>query len=380
MNQTTSLVPARPDPVNPVECRETRLRLIRRIRISGAIKILIAAVLGLSISAHAQTETVDSSAFRNFPPPSTISKEAQEFLASPPKDNIATTVPLTAEAWKEFQAEQNRLFAAPIDAAARERGLVIEKKALAGRTVYVVTPKNLLENKKGKILLHAHGGAYVLNAGKAGLYEAILVAANSGYQLYSVDYRMPPDHPFPAAVDDMVVVYSELLNQHAAKEIAIFGTSAGGSLAAATTLAIRDKKLAMPAAVAMNTPWSDLEKNGDSYVLNEGVDPILVTYDGALAAAAKLYAGGEDLKNPLLSPINADYSKGFPPTLLSSGTRDLFLSNTVRLHRKLRAAGLESELHVFEGMWHGFMYVPETSALMKEFGLFFDKHLLGTGR
>jgi acetyl esterase/lipase len=186
---------------------------------------------------------------------------------------------------------------------------------------------------------------------------------------------MPPEHPFPAAVDDGVAVYRELLESYGAEDIAIFGTSAGGGLAAAVTLAARDAGLPLPAAVIMHTPWTDLSKTGDSYFTNDRVDPIIPTYDGQLAAAAKLYAGDAGLKHPLVSPVYADYGPGFPPALLSTGTRDLLLSATVRLHRELRRAGVPAELHVFDAMWHGLSNMPEGQELQTEVLAFLAEHL-----
>ena len=108
---------------------------------------------------------------------------------------------------------------------------------------------------------------------------------------------MPPEHPFPAAVDDAVAVYKALLKSYQAQNIGIFGGSAGGGLAAATVIAARDSGLPLPGAVALNTPWSDLSKTGDTYFTNEWVDTQLPTYEGPLGAAARLYAGKYDLKH-----------------------------------------------------------------------------------
>jgi alpha/beta hydrolase fold len=136
--------------------------------------------------------------------------------------------------------------------------------------------------------------------------------------------------------------------------------------------------LPLPGAIAPATPWSDMTKTGDTYFANEMVDNILVSNDGWLADAASLYANGHDLKDPMLSPVYGDL-QGFPPTILTSGTRDLFLSNTVRVHRKLRAAGVVADLIVFEGQSHAqYLFVPdatEAKEYFTEVTAFFDKHL-----
>jgi len=143
-------------------------------------------------------------------------------------------------------------------------------------------------------------------------------------------------------------------------------------------LRARAEKLPLPGAIAPGTPWSDMTKTGDSYFTNDGIDNVLVSNDGFWGAAAKLYANGHDLKDPQLSPVYGDMH-GFPPTILTSGTRDLFLSNTVRVHRKMRQAGVEAQLQVFEGLSHAQYYrditSPETIDYNTEVARFFDKHL-----
>jgi epsilon-lactone hydrolase len=162
------------------------------------------------------------------------------------------------------------------------------------------------------------------------------------------------------------------------KNMAIFGTSTGGAMTLAMVLRAQQEKLPLPAAIAPGTPWSDLTDTGDTYKSNEWVDNVLVSWDGWLGRAAKLYANGHDMKDPQLSPIYGDF-RGFPPTILTSGTRDLFLSNTVRTHRKLRRAGVEADLNVYEGMSHAqYMFdvnAPENKEAFVDIARFFDAHL-----
>ena len=229
------------------------------------------------------------------------------------------------------------------------------------------------------MLLHLHGGVRVLNPGEAGTREAILMAGLARFRVVSVDYRMPPDFPFPAALDDTVAVYREMLKTLPAGRVGIFGCSAGGSLTLTTLLRAEVEGLPMPGAIAPGTPTVDLSKTGDTLFTNALVDNVLGTQDGFIRATALLYAAGRDLKDPLLSPIYGDV-RGFPPTILTSGTRDLYLSNTVRMHRKLRAAGVEAVRQVWEGQSHA-QYLadvtaPETLEYHHEVARFFDLHLL----
>lgn len=156
------------------------------------------------------------------------------------------------------------------------------------------------------------------------------------------------------------------------------GTSAGGGLTLAMVLKAKLDKVPLPGAIAPGTPMSDVTKAGDTFQTNAMVDNILVSPDGFCDAGTKVYANGLDFKDPMLSPIYGDM-KGFPPTILTSGTRDLLLSNTVRVHRKLRQAGIEATLQVFEGQSHAHYLrddtAPETKEVFSEIARFFDRHL-----
>ena len=190
-----------------------------------------------------------------------------------------------------------------------------------------------------------------------------IAARRSGLRTWAVDYRMPPDHPYPAPLDDCLAVYRALLEQVPPDQVVLSGASAGGNLAAATLLRARADAVPFPAALVLVSPEIDLTESGDSFATNAGVDYMLV--DG-LAASIALYAGEHDLSDPLLSPLFGDLT-GFPPTFLQTGTRDLFLSNTVRMHRRLRDAGVDAELHVWEAMPHGgFFGAPEDDEVAAE--------------
>lgn len=198
-------------------------------------------------------------------------------------------------------------------------------------------------------------------------------------KVISIDYRMLPDYPFPAGLDDVIAVYKEVLKTHSPNNIGMFGTSAGSGLTAAAMFKLKELNLPQPAVIGLGTPFMDITKTGDSYFTNQGLDNFLVTYDNLLKSIAQLYSGAHDMKNPLISPIYGDFSKGFPPTILTSGTRDLFLSNTVRTYQKLREADIEAYLQVFEGASHAFylqvLDSPESKLAYQEMARFFEKHL-----
>lgn len=259
-----------------------------------------------------------------------------------------------------------------------EKNASVVPKEIQGVPVRWVTPAKVDPEQANRLFVHVHGGGYVVGAGVAGLREAILIAHEASMPVVSIDYRMPPEHPFPAAVDDVTEVYRALLRNRPAKAMAIGGTSAGGGLALAATHRFIELGLEVPGAIYAGTPWADLTKTGDSQFTNEGLDRIIVTYDGLIRAAAEIYAGGHSLRDPLISAVYGDFH-GFPPTYLVTGTRDLLLSDTARTHRKLRAAGVIADLNVYEGLSHAeYMLVPggfEYEQTYSELKAFLLEHL-----
>lgn len=254
----------------------------------------------------------------------------------------------------------------------------VDKDEIEGVSVYRVTPTDVDARHENHLFSYVHGGAYVVGSCEGGLAEAIVIALRAKMRVLSVDYRMPPQHPFPAGLDDVVTVYQHLLRTQPAKSMALGGTSAGGGLILAAVHKFIKLGLGLPGALYAGTPWTDLTKTGDSYYTNEGIDRLLVTYDGLLQGAARLYAGNNDLKDPLISPIYGNF-QGFPPTFLVTGTRDLFLSNTARAHTALRAAGAVADLLVYEGASHGDYALeadsPESQQTYSELNAFLLQHL-----
>lgn len=328
------------------------------------------AALGL----FAQTFAPRSVPARSIPVPDDVSPELQKIIAQPGNANSA---PQTTQEWKAMIQKADEGAAKEIPDLEKQFHVNVQSATMAGVHVYHVTPENIPEANRGRLLMHVHGGAYVVFGGLAATSEAILVAHYAGIDTVSVDYRMPPDYPFPAAVDDSVAVWKELIKTHNPRSIGMFGTSAGGGLTLATVLKLKELREPLPGALMAGTPWADLSKTGDTEFTNEYIDDVLVKYDGDLGASARLYAGSHDLKEPLLSPVYGDLT-GFPPTVLLSGTRDLFLSDTVRVHQKLLRAGVDAQLLVFEGESHA-QYLdhetPESAAALSEVAQFFDRHL-----
>ncbi len=315
---------------------------------------------------------------RVIPVPDDVSPQLQAAIGAGYRSPAWNLNPKSAAEWKDMVAKLAAPAAAAQPALRARLGVTMQETTLNGVRAYIIQPKVIPPANRNRLLVHVHGGGYVFGPGDAGTQEATLMAAFGGFKVISFDYRMPPDFPYPAAMDDAMAVYRAALKMQTPNRIAIFGTSTGGGMTLAMILRARAEGLPLPAAIAPGTPWADLTETGDSYKTNEWLDNILVSYSGYLTHAAQLYANGHDLKDPQLSPIYGDFH-GFPPAILTTGTRDLFLSNTVRTHRKLREAGVEASLQVFEGMSHAqYQFdanAPETKEAFTEIAQFLDKHL-----
>lgn len=227
---------------------------------------------------------------------------------------------------------------------------------------------------EAKVVLYVHGGGYVM--GSAGSHRDVTgrLSKAAGARVLSLNYRLAPEHPFPAPVDDAVAAYRWLLAQGISPgNIAVAGDSAGGGLAIATLLALRDAGEPLPAAGIGISPWVDMEGTGESMTTRAAVDPV-VQKEGLLGMA-KLYLGDADPKNPLAAPLHADLA-GLPPLLLQVGDAETLLDDSTRLAERARAAGVDVTLKVWDEMphvWHLFAPIlPEGRQAIDEIGSFFQ--------
>lgn len=303
---------------------------------------------------------------RRFPAPASISEKAQAWLSLQPPASPYPALDDT-EGWlARIKASDQGLSMfirndLPVES---------EERDIDGVRTYVVRAPEVPDDPSTPIYLDIHGGALISGGGEACRAMASGSALTTGMIHWAVDYRMPPLHPYPAPLDDCMTVYRRLLTERDPADIIVGGGSAGGNLSAALIARAKDEGLPMPAGLVLLTPEVDLTESGDSFQTNLGVDNIL---SGSLMPANLLYANGHDLAHPYLSPLFADVT-GWPPTFIQAGTRDLFLSNAVRMHRKLRTAGVDAELHVFEAMPHGgFGGAPEDAEMTAERRRFLDR-------
>ena len=314
---------------------------------------------------------------RSVPPPRGVSDTARRYLATP--FPIADWPPVSeVAAYRKQIAEVDAGFAAARAQALASLPVEVAVQRMNGVPVYTGVPRRLAAGRRDQAVVFLHGGGMIVFGGELVRGTAAESALQFECRSYAVDYRMPPDHPYPAPVDDCVAAYRAIIERHEPRNVIVAGSSAGGNLAAALALRLRDAGLPAPAALVLLTPEVDLTESGDTFQTMAGLDNVL---KHSLMQVNLLYAGGHDLKDPYLSPLFADFTRGFPPSLIQTGTRDLFLSNAVRLHRALRRAGIETELHVWEGMPHGGFggNAPEDTEVTAEIRQFVAKHWGRTG-
>jgi phosphinothricin tripeptide acetyl hydrolase len=224
----------------------------------------------------------------------------------------------------------------------------------------------------GRVVLYLHGGGYVIGSPRSHRHLAAAIASAGAANALLLDYRLAPEHPFPAAVDDAVAAYRWLLDQGIApRHIVIGGDSAGGGLTVATLLALRDASVPLPAGGVCISPWVDLTCSGESYRIKAEADPIVKS--GPIEEMARAYLGDRDRRAPLASPLFADL-RGLPPLLIHVGSEEVLLDDAVELSERARQAGVTAALEVWDEMihvWHWFLpMLDEAQAAVDSIGRF----------
>ena len=307
---------------------------------------------------------------RVVPVPATISPEARKMLAQAASD---AAVPQTLE---ERRSGTDKWQAGAGEAMKKMYPANVESATVAGVPVRIVTPPRIAADKRDRVLVNLHGGGF--NSDSGSLTESIPIANLTGTKVIAVLYRLAPEHPFPAGLDDAVAVYKELLKTYSSRNIGVYGTSAGAILTGELTAKLKKLNLPLPAATGIFSGMGDFSQVGDSNALFA-----LNGFSGHLdpprpgAHDADDYTGTTDLRDPVLSPLYADLS-GFPPTLFITSGRDLLQSGTTILHRAYLRAGVHAELVVFEALPHAFWNnpgLPETREAHHLMAAFFDARL-----
>ncbi len=305
---------------------------------------------------------------RVVPMPTTISPEAQKWLESLThqkhgKQTLAERRASTDE-WRKFGSAD----------AKKHYPVNIEETSIAGVRTDIITPLEMPEANRSRVLINLHGGGF--NSDSGSLIEGDPIANLAKTKVVSVYYRLAPENPFPAAVDDVVAVYRELLKTYKPGSIGIFGTSAGAILTCEVVVKLKQLRLPLPAALGVFSGRGDYTRMSDS---NQ-----LFTLDGFPGESSPRdpnnggddeYVGKTDRHDPVLSPLFADW-KGMPPALLVTSTRDILLADTSTLHRTMLRAGVDARLVVFDSLPHAFWYhfdFPETREALEIMANFFDE-------
>jgi acetyl esterase/lipase len=309
---------------------------------------------------------------RVIPVPKTVSPEAQKWIARQiPDIDAPSTFSLTERRRRtDLSREKNGKIALEKYPARVAAG------SMAGVPVTIVTPLPGDTPAKHFVLINIHGGAYEYDC--CSLTESIPIASLMRAEVVAVSYRLAPEHPFPAGVDDVIAVYRALLKSHSASEIGIYGTSSGAVMTGEVAMKLKRLGLPQPAALGIFSGFGDFTQQGDSqsFFTGAGLAGYLTPAAG-LMDVQTAYVGSTRLDDPLLSPMKGDLS-GLPPTLFLTSTRDWFLSSTSLFDRAMLRAGDDPELVVFDGLNHAFWVnptLPESDEAYHIAAKFFERHL-----
>jgi epsilon-lactone hydrolase len=306
---------------------------------------------------------------RIVPVPETVSPEAQRSLVPEPAERKD---PNAASEHAQVDRQTSlEIYRAQYPAE-------ISSSTIAGVPVHIVTPLPIPADKADRVLINLHGGGFTTDSGS--LIESVPVANLTQTKVVSVLYRLAPEHPFPAAVEDTVAVYKELLKTYKPEKIGIYGSSAGAVLTPEVAVQLKMSGIPLPGALGVFSGGGDVTKTGDSQFIY-GVGGLKGAPDTRPKGVQWIgvYVGSADPKNPVLSPYFADLH-GMPATLFMTSTRDMLLSDTTILHRAFLRAGVDAQLVVFEGLNHCFWYnptLPESREADEIMAKFFNKVLGG---
>jgi acetyl esterase/lipase len=303
------------------------------------------------------------------PPPAGLSEAAKKVWVNLPQLPLPTNNPKALAAFRKM----TRL----AEDAAFEKlktPYSMMDRVINGITTLWITPPQL--KHKDKVMIFLHGGGWIVNSRKTQLKFQTDVASSLGMRVVSIEYPLVPEHPYPAALNDIVAAYKGIIKEYGAKNTGLFGTSAGGGLALATLLRLKADGLPFPAASAPLSPGADFTASGYSFRRVGLQDPILPPYGGY--TAMKAYVGKADPMDPLVSPVFGDYT-GMTPLFLLCGTAEIVASDAIRVAARARKQGCDVTLLVSDGMWHvpidNGSGVPELQLAFDEMIKFFTRHM-----
>jgi monoterpene epsilon-lactone hydrolase len=306
---------------------------------------------------------------RLIPVPETVSPEAQKALSrrvsdAPVKETMAEHRAST-DVWQTSTAAEARVKYPLKD---------IVSQTIAGVPVRILTPLAIPAEKRRHVFINLHGGGFNSDAGS--LTESIPIANLAQTEVIAVLYRLSPENPYPAALDDAIAVYKDVLKTHKPQEVVIYGTSAGAMLTLQVAAKLKQLGMPEPAALGVFSGSGDYTRDGDSRAMY-ALAGLAGHLEPPTHGGPNAYLGSTDPKDPIVSPIFSDLH-GMPPTLFVTSTRDMLLSATTIMHRAYLRAGVDAQLVVFEGMTHAFWNnpkFPESAEANQIMASFFDKAL-----
>ena len=289
-----------------------------------------------------------------------ISDEAREYFeenfSRSMRDTMQVPAPDDIQGWEKRNDLECKEQEPRILELVEHYGPTLIETEVGGVPVLDIRPKNWVDDHK--LIVHIHGGGFVGGTPRAALISSLPIATESGLRVVSADYTRAPRAKYEEITEEVYSVVSKLLTQgYSRKDIVVFGESAGGGLVAATALKVRDRGHGLLAAAVVWSPWVDLTCAGDSHITIADEEPFYQK-DVFLANAALAYAPEAEQTHPYASPVYADYSQGFPPTLIQAGTREILLSDSIRFYQALDLAGQPVKLDLYDGMWHVFQFFP----------------------
>ncbi|WP_109618056.1 alpha/beta hydrolase fold domain-containing protein [Sediminitomix flava] len=348
---------------------------LEQIKRSVLTLFAMASVATISYAQESIPSDVD---IRNYAA-STVSESWENIFKNTPNPAAGPTAPAAdnIEGWKQLNAIMSKVaFGREADVKEKYQ-ITVEEQKIGGIRVLEITPKGWKED--GKRLIYTHGGGYTMFSADNTITSAALAANATGMRVISIDYTVAPNAQWKDITGEVVNVFKGLNAQGFTMEnIGIFGDSAGGGLVGGSVLRLRDEGLGMPAVVVLWSPWADITETGDTYMTLKHAESNYV-YKKVLGPSADAYADPKDQKHPYVSPVYGDFTKGFPPTLIQGGTREIFLSNFIRLYQAIDMAGQNVTLDIYEGMPHVFQIKStestETKVAVEKMAKYIQKYI-----
>ena len=328
----------------------------------------------LSVLAQDATQNLTSSAYV----PSTVSKQAQNALI-----NITTEMPEFVppkpddlEGWGELNKQISAMSISQSQPLVDSFEANITSTKLGNVSVVDIKPKGWID--QNKVLIYVHGGGYTILGANSTLNNSVPMANATGLRVISIDYSLAPSSKWNETTSQVVSVIKALKDQgYLLENIAMYGDSAGGGLVASSVLKMRDEGIGIPAALVLWSPWTDVSGAGDTRSTLMSADPFIPK--SMLKNMADAYANVTDQNNPYVSPVYGDFSKGYPPTLIQVGTKEILLSDSVRLYQGLDQEDIPVKLDIYEGMPHVFQTTlyntPESSLAILKSSEFLKEYL-----